>query len=54
MLLPLYEHEAKKEWMPSTKILDMAKSVGVDTSRYKGKAGVAKITHPSYTPRERY
>jgi LDH2 family malate/lactate/ureidoglycolate dehydrogenase len=35
-------------------ILNTAKSVGVDTTPYKGKTGAAEITHPSYTLRERY
>lgn len=35
-------------------ILDTAKTVGVDITPYKGKAGAAEITHPSYTLRERY
>lgn len=35
-------------------ILNAAKSVGVDTTPYKGKTGAAEITHPSYTLRERY
>ena len=35
-------------------ILETAKSVGVDIGAYKGKAGAAEVTHPSYTLRERY
>jgi LDH2 family malate/lactate/ureidoglycolate dehydrogenase len=36
------------------RVLDTAESVGVDTSRYKGKPGIAEITHPSYTLKDRY
>ena len=35
-------------------ILDTATKVGVDVTPYKGKAGTAEITHPSYTLRDRY
>ena len=35
-------------------IIETAKNVGVDTSHYRGKKGTAKITHPSYTLKERY
>ena len=36
------------------RVLDTAKKVGVDTTRYKGKPGKAVITHPSYTLKHRY
>jgi LDH2 family malate/lactate/ureidoglycolate dehydrogenase len=36
------------------RILDTAKKVGVDASRYKGKPGKLEITHPSYTLKHRY
>jgi len=36
------------------RILDTAKNVGVDISQYKGKPGVANITHPSYKMKERH
>jgi len=35
-------------------VLDAATKLGVDISKYKGKAGTAEITHPSYTLKERY
>jgi LDH2 family malate/lactate/ureidoglycolate dehydrogenase len=35
-------------------ILDTAAKVGVDTFKYKGKAGEAEVTHPSYTLKQRY
>jgi uncharacterized oxidoreductase len=35
-------------------ILDTAKRVGVDIEPYKGKAGAAEVTHPSYTLKDRY
>jgi uncharacterized oxidoreductase len=35
-------------------ILKTAEEMGLDTSKYKGKPGKLKITHPSYTLRQRY
>lgn len=35
-------------------ILDTAQRVGVDIEPYKGKAGAAEVTHPSYTLKDRY
>jgi L-2-hydroxycarboxylate dehydrogenase (NAD+) len=35
-------------------ILDTATKVGVNISKYKGKAGKVEVTHPSYTLKQRY
>jgi hypothetical protein len=36
------------------KILDTAKELGVNTTKYRGKPGKMDITHPSYTLKDRY
>jgi LDH2 family malate/lactate/ureidoglycolate dehydrogenase len=36
------------------KILDIAKDLGVNTIKYRGKPGKMDITHPSYTLKDRY
>ena len=36
------------------RILDTAEEVGLDHRRYKGRPGKARITHPSYTLKQRY
>jgi len=35
-------------------ILETARTVGVDISKYKGKAGKAEVTHPSYALKQHY
>ena len=36
------------------RIIDTAKGLGVDVSRYEGKAGKHEVTHPSYTLKDKY
>jgi hypothetical protein len=36
------------------RILDTAKGLGVDATKYRGRPGKMHVTHPSYTLKDRY